>query len=341
MKRILALAVALLSLGLAHAQAPAFPDRPVRLVVPFPPGGSADFLGRTLAEKLSGLWGKPVVVENRPGGSTLIGLGAVAKSEADGYTIGMNTSGLLTQPAIRKNMPFDVLEDFAFITRISEAPFLLTVPAGLQVRTVPALIAWGKANPGKLNYSSFGVGSTPHILGEVLVLGTGVPMVHVPFKGTADMLTAHLAGQVQVNFRRAAADPAARAQGQPAAAADHRLEALARTARGAHRGRGRLPGPQHAHHLRPAGAAQGPARGAAPPQPVGRPGAADPRDGAGPGQAGHERGRRHPGAVPRLRRSHHPARAQRGQVGGYPADGLNRGQSSLSPRSFTSLAHLA
>jgi tripartite-type tricarboxylate transporter receptor subunit TctC len=200
MKRILALAVALLSLGLAHAQAPAFPDRPVRLVVPFPPGGSADFLGRTLAEKLSGLWGKPVVVENRPGGSTLIGLGAVAKSEADGYTIGMNTSGLLTQPAIRKNMPFDVLEDFAFITRISEAPFLLTVPAGLQVRTVPALIAWGKANPGKLNYSSFGVGSTPHILGEVLVLGTGVPMVHVPFKGTADMLTAHLAGQVQVNF---------------------------------------------------------------------------------------------------------------------------------------------
>lgn len=124
----------------------------------------------------------------------------MAKSEADGYTIGMNTSGLLTQPAIRRNMPFDVLEDFAFITRISEAPFLLTVPAGLQVRTVPALIAWGKANPGKLNYSSFGVGSTPHILGEVLVQGTGVPMVHVPFKGTADMLTAHLAGQVQVNF---------------------------------------------------------------------------------------------------------------------------------------------
>ncbi len=199
------LAASLLGAGLAasqdaQAQASAFPEKAVRLVVPFPPGGSADFLGRLLADKLGALWAKPVVVENRPGGSTLIGLGVVAKSEPDGYTIGMNTSGLLTQPAIRKSMPFDVLEDFSFITRISEAPFVLTVPAGLQLRTVPALVAYGKANPGKLNYSSFGVGSTPHILGEMLVLGTGVPMVHVPFKGTADMLAAHLSGQVQVNF---------------------------------------------------------------------------------------------------------------------------------------------
>ena len=205
MKRAVLIVAGLFSAGVAAstsvlAQAPAFPDKPVRLIVPFPPGGSADFLGRTLADKLGGLWGKPLVVENRPGGSTLIGLGVVAKSEPDGYTIGMNTSGLMTQPAIRKTMPFDVLEDFSFIARISEAPFVLTVPAGLQVRTIPALVAYGKANPGKLNYSSFGVGSTPHILGEMLVLGTGVPMVHVPFKGSADILAAHLSGQVQVNF---------------------------------------------------------------------------------------------------------------------------------------------
>jgi len=205
MKKTLVAALGLLAAGLTasqavHAQASAFPEKNVRLVVPFPPGGSADFLGRLLADKLGGLWGKPVIVENRPGGSTLIGLGAVAKSEPDGYTIGMNTSGLLTQPAIRKSMPFDVLEDFSFIARVSEAPFVLTVPAGLQVRSMPALVSYGKANPGKLNYSSFGVGSTPHILGEMLVLGTGVPMVHVPFKGTADMLAAHLSGQVQVNF---------------------------------------------------------------------------------------------------------------------------------------------
>jgi len=201
MKRLLALACALLcGAPAAHAQAPAFPERAVRLVVPFPPGGSADFLGRIVAERLATAWGKPVVVENRPGGSTLIGLGVVAKAEPDGYTLGLNTSGLLAQPAIRKTLPFDVLEDFAFITRLTEAPFLLTVPAGMQVKTVTELTAWGKANPGKLNFSSFGVGSTPHILGEILVMGTGVPMVHVPFKGTADMLAAHLGGQVQVNF---------------------------------------------------------------------------------------------------------------------------------------------
>ena len=195
----LALAGALLC-GASLAQAQAFPERTVRLVVPFPPGGSADFLGRLLAERLAAAWGKPVVVENRPGGSTLIGLGVVAKAEPDGYTLGLNTSGLLTQPAIRKSMPFDVLEDFAFVARVTEAPFLLTVPAGMQVKSVAELVAWGRANPGKLNYSSFSVGSTPHILGEILVMGTSVPMVHVPFKGTADMLAAHLGGQVQVNF---------------------------------------------------------------------------------------------------------------------------------------------
>jgi tripartite-type tricarboxylate transporter receptor subunit TctC len=177
-----------------------FPQKPVRLIIPFPPGGSADFLGRLLADKLGAQWGKQVVVENRPGGSTLIGLGAVARAEPDGHIIGMNTAGLIVQPSIRKTMPFNVMEDFAFITRISEAPFFLTVPADFPVRSAAELVAYAKANPGKLNFGSFGIGSTPHLLGETLVLSTGVPMTHVPFKGTSDMITAHLNGQVQVNF---------------------------------------------------------------------------------------------------------------------------------------------
>lgn len=182
------------------AWAQTFPQKPVRLIVPFPPGGSADFLGRTLADKMSAHWGRQVVVENRPGGSTLIGLGAVARAEPDGYTIGMNTAGLIVQPSIRKSMPFNVMEDFAFITRISEAPFFLTVPADLPVKSASELVAYAKANPGKLNFGSFGIGSTPHILGETLVLSVGAPMTHVPFKGTGDLIAAHLSGQIHVNF---------------------------------------------------------------------------------------------------------------------------------------------
>lgn len=195
---------AILGLTCALASAPAFaqafPQKPVRLIVPFPAGGSADFLGRALAEKLSAQWGKAVVVENRPGGSTLIGMSVVAKADPDGHTLGMHTAGLVVQPAIRKSMPFSVMDDFAFVTRISEAPFLLTVPADLPVRTAADLIAYAKANPGKLNFGSFGIGSTPHILGETLSLGIGSPMVHVPFKGTGELITAHLAGEVQVSF---------------------------------------------------------------------------------------------------------------------------------------------
>lgn len=194
------LTVALLVTLAPYGLAQSFPQKPLRIIVPFPPGGSADFLGRALADRLAAQWGRQVLVENRPGGSTLIGLGVVARAEPDGYTVGMNTAGLAVQPAIRRSMPFNVLEDFAFITRLSEAPFFLTVPAELPVRSASELAAYAKANPGKLNFGSFGVGSTPHILGETLLLAVGAPMVHVPYKGTGDLLAAHLGGQVQINF---------------------------------------------------------------------------------------------------------------------------------------------
>jgi tripartite-type tricarboxylate transporter receptor subunit TctC len=186
--------------ALTSAPAAAFPDKPVRIIVPFPPGGSADFVGRLVAEKLTAMWGKPVVVENRPGGSATIGLGAVAKSPPDGHTIGIATGSLAIQPSIRLTMPYDTLADFEFVTQVMETPFVLTVNSALPVNSFRDLVAHAKANPGKLNIGSFGVGSTPHILAEILAQQTGTKIVHVPFKGTADSLAAQLAGDVPLNF---------------------------------------------------------------------------------------------------------------------------------------------
>jgi tripartite-type tricarboxylate transporter receptor subunit TctC len=178
----------------------AFPDKPVRIIVPFPPGGSADFVGRLVAEKLTTMWGKPVLVENRPGGSATIGLNAVAKSPPDGHTIGIATASFAIQPSIRITMPYDSLADFEFITQVMETPFVLTVNSALPVNSLKELAAYGKANPGKLNIGSFGVGSTPHILAEILAQQTGTKIVHVPFKGSADGMAAQLAGDVPLNF---------------------------------------------------------------------------------------------------------------------------------------------
>ena len=189
-----------LLLATAAGTAAAFPDKPVRIIVPFPPGGSADFVGRLVAERLTTAWGKPVLVENRPGGSATIGLGAVAKSAPDGHTIGIATGSFAIQPAIRITMPYDSLNDFEFVTQIMESPFVLTVNSSLPVNSLKDLIAYAKSNPGKLNIGSFGVGSTPHILAEILAQQTGTKIVHVPFKGSSDGMAAQLAGDVPLNF---------------------------------------------------------------------------------------------------------------------------------------------
>jgi tripartite-type tricarboxylate transporter receptor subunit TctC len=188
------------ALAFSAGTALAFPDKPVRIVVPFPPGGSADFVGRLVAEKLTAMWGKPVLVENRPGGSATIGLGVVAKSPPDGHTIGIATGSLAIQPAIRITMPYDTLADFEFVTQVMETPFVLTVNSALPVNSLRELVAYAKANPGKLNIGSFGVGSTPHILAEILAQQTGTKIVHVPFKGSPEAIAAQLAGDVPLNF---------------------------------------------------------------------------------------------------------------------------------------------
>ena len=177
-----------------------FPDRPIRVVVPFPAGGSADYVVRLLGEKLTAQWGKPVVVEAKPGGGTIIGSNLVAKSAPDGYTLGLVTGSFVIQPAIRKTVPYDILRDFEFVTPVMETPFVLTVNSALPAASLKELLAHARANPGKLNIGSFGIGSTPHILAEILGHSAGVQLVHVPFKGSPDGMAAQLGGEVQLNF---------------------------------------------------------------------------------------------------------------------------------------------
>jgi tripartite-type tricarboxylate transporter receptor subunit TctC len=146
------------------------------------------------------MWGKPVVVEHRPGGGTIIGSHAVAKAAPDGHTLGLNTASFVIQPALRRTMPFDAQADFEFITPIMETPFILTVNASMPIRSHQDLVAYAKANPNKLNIGSFGIGSTPHILAEIMTHEAGIRIVHVPFKGSPDGMAAQLAGDVPLNF---------------------------------------------------------------------------------------------------------------------------------------------
>jgi tripartite-type tricarboxylate transporter receptor subunit TctC len=190
-----------IALGAAQSvSAQAFPERPVRVIVPFPAGGSADYVMRLVGERLTARWGKPFIVDNRPGGGALIGTQAVAKAAPDGHTLGLVAASFVVQPALRKSMPYDVLNDFDFITLIMETPFVLTVNAQTPAPTIRDLVAYAKANPGKLNFGSFGIGSTPHILAEILSQEAGIKLVHVPFKGSPDGIAAQVAGDVQLNF---------------------------------------------------------------------------------------------------------------------------------------------
>ena len=184
----------------AVAQNASFPDRPVKIIVPFPAGGSADGVSRLLADKLTQIWKQPVITENKPGGGTLIGLNAIAKAVPDGYTVGIDSISHIVQPAVRRNLPFRPIEDFEFVTRVMEAPFVLTVNAKLPIHDLKELLAYTKANPGKLNYASFGVGSAGHIFFEILSQQTGIKAEHIPYKGTGEATTAQIAGDVALHF---------------------------------------------------------------------------------------------------------------------------------------------
>ena len=186
----------------SHAQSAAdYPTKPVRLIVPYPPGGTTDFVAREIANKLGEAWGRQVVIDNRPGAGTLIGLNMGAKAASDGYTITFGTSaGLAVNPALGVKMPFDPRRDFAPIGLMVYVPYLLVVNPALPVRTIKELIDLAKTQPGKLNFASPGVGTPNHLGIELLNIVAGVKFVHVPYKGGATAVTDLVAGQVQILF---------------------------------------------------------------------------------------------------------------------------------------------
>ncbi|MBI3935691.1 MAG: tripartite tricarboxylate transporter substrate binding protein [Betaproteobacteria bacterium] len=185
--------------GVAGAQA--YPDRSIRLVVPFAPGGGTDLTARAIAQKLSEALGKPVMVDNRGGAGGVIGADLVAKAAPDGYTLVMGTPGSMTiNPNLRKNMPYDTLRDFAPITQTTISPFILVVHPSLPVSTVKGLIALAKRRPGAINFGTAGNGSVAHLAAEQFKAMTGVQITHVPYKGSSQSLIDLLAGQVQMVF---------------------------------------------------------------------------------------------------------------------------------------------
>jgi len=183
------------------AQAQNYPTKPIRLIVPYPPGGTTDFVAREVGNKVGELLGTQVVIDNRPGAGTLIGLALGAKAAPDGYTITFGTSaGLAINPALGVKMPFEPRRDFVPVGLMVYVPYLLVVNPALPARSVKELIELAKAQPGKLNFASPGIGTPNHLGIELLNIMAGVSFVHVPYKGGAGAVTDLVAGQVQVMF---------------------------------------------------------------------------------------------------------------------------------------------
>ncbi len=182
--------------------AQSYPTRLIRLVVPGPPGGPSEIVVRTLAERLSSSLGQAVIVENRPGGANgTIGTMSVARAEPDGYTLLYSIPGpMVVAPAVYKNLGYDPVKSFAPIATIFSSPQMLALNPAVPARTVQELIAYAKANPGKINFASPGYGSQPHLLGEMFRLMTGIDILHVPYRGPGLAVTDLLAGQVQMEF---------------------------------------------------------------------------------------------------------------------------------------------
>jgi len=182
------------------ARAQTYPTRPLRWIVGFPPGGGADTVARILAPWLSERLGQQVVIENRPGASTNLAAQAVINSPPDGYTLLFYGASTLVNTSIFQNLPFDVRRDIAPVCGLVVYPMVLVAHPSLPARSVAELIAYAKANPGKVTMASFGTGSASHLAGELFKMMAGINMVHVPYRGGAPMVTDLIAGQVQVGF---------------------------------------------------------------------------------------------------------------------------------------------
>jgi tripartite-type tricarboxylate transporter receptor subunit TctC len=183
------------------AQAQTYPNRAITLVIPFAPGGSTSIVGRGIADKMSELLGEKVVVDNRPGAGGTVGTKAVAKSEPDGYTLVLGYTGTLgIGPSLYKNVGYDPRKDFAPIGLIGNAPNSLVVHPSFPAKTIAELVAYAKANPGKVNFGSAGAGTVSHITGEYFAASAGIKLVHIPYKGTGPALTDLLGGHIPMAF---------------------------------------------------------------------------------------------------------------------------------------------
>ncbi len=199
--RALPLAVAIAAVPGMPALAQDYPSRPVTLVVGYTPGATSDLLARTVGERLNAAWGQPVIVDNRSGVSGNIAAGYVARAPADGYTLMVGTDAILTSNVfLYKNTPFDPVKDFAPITNAGANIICLAVHVDLPVRSVAELIAYAKANPGKLQYGSSGTGSPHHLAGELLRQKTGIEVVHVPYRGGGATINDLIGGHIKVAF---------------------------------------------------------------------------------------------------------------------------------------------
>ena len=192
--------IGLIMLGATvHAFAQAYPTRPIRLVVPFPPSGAVDFYARVVQQPLSEALGQPVVIDNKAGASGMVGAEIVAKSPPDGYTLLLgNIASLAINVGLYAKMPYDPLKDLTPVIRTVDVNYVLVVHPSVPATTVPELVAYARANPGKLSYGSAGSGSLPHLGTELFKAQTGIDLLHVPYKGGGPMVTDLLGGTVQV-----------------------------------------------------------------------------------------------------------------------------------------------
>jgi tripartite-type tricarboxylate transporter receptor subunit TctC len=200
MKRVIAI-VALLILAVpAMILAQNYPEKPIRIIVGYTPGGGNDIAARLIAPKLSEALGQPVVVENKPGAGTNIAQELVAKAAPDGYTLLLGSPAITINPSLYKNLPFDALRDLTGVSMFAQSANLLAVNPSLPAKNVKELIALAQSKPGKLTFSSSGVGSSQHLTGELFNLRAKVQMLHVPYKGTSPSMTAVLSGEVDMTF---------------------------------------------------------------------------------------------------------------------------------------------
>ncbi len=201
-RALIALVLAVCAHSLVHAEdsASAYPKGPVRLVIPFPPGGPTDSLGRILAQRLQEAWGQPVLSDYKPGAGTVIGIDAVAKSTPDGMTIGLVNSAYTINPVLLNAMPYDTLRDLTAVTQVVTMTMALLAYPGTPFNTFPELLAYARGHPATLSYATPGAGGAAHLAGELLNRSAGIDLLHVPYKGSSPAQTDVMAGRVDLMF---------------------------------------------------------------------------------------------------------------------------------------------